>query len=143
MAKALNIIKEKSKQKTNKLYNMKTYRNILAVALITVISFTNFANAANLDDDKKGKKQKEKIQEEDLNLYYEDPTPTVVSDFTLPQSTVNIKVMNLNGDLIMEKEMSKESFFSNENTLNHLPKNSLFVVFYNNTAYYVLDTPAI
>ncbi len=119
---------------------MKTSRIILAITFITMISFGTIANANGFDKGRKERKENRKIQEEDLNLYYEDPTPLTVNDFDLPQTNITVRVINTKGDLVMENEIRIENFFANENNLENLPKNSLFVIFYNNTAYYILDS---
>ncbi|TAF67459.1 MAG: hypothetical protein EAZ55_03850 [Cytophagales bacterium] len=89
---------------------------------------------------KKAKKQIQiNTQEEDLNLYYEDPIPAVIDDFVMPGSIIDVKVVDLKGNIIVKDKVTIEQFLESKHSLDSLPKNSLFVLFYNNTAYYVLD----
>lgn len=122
---------------------MDTFRLILFTILMSVASVSLANNENPSLKNTKRKKAKKQIQintqEEDLNLYYEDPIPAVIDDFVMPGSIIDVKVVDLKGNIIVKDKVTIEQFLESKHSLDSLPKNSLFVLFYNNTAYYVLD----
>jgi hypothetical protein len=58
------------------------------------------------------------------------------------QDKVTIKVFDIHGTLVLQKQVTMQELFEASLQRQHLPKGSIFVYFSQHTAYYFLDTPS-
>lgn len=126
---------------------MKKSISLFALVMMTLFSMSAFAKSNDNPENTLKNAGKNIIKavdymEADLNEAYEDPTPSLPAGFELPESTIAIKVYSLSGDMIYESKVSVEDFFNDKNLLNKLPENALFGVYYNHTAYYMIEAEA-
>ncbi|WP_026998806.1 hypothetical protein [Eisenibacter elegans] len=107
------------------------------IALFALLfAFGNVVEAKS--PERRGKsKKKPLIVEVNFNDLYEDPIPQV--GFVLPLETITVKVVNLEGKVIVKESVTLERFLDNRGNLRILPPNSYFILFENKVAYYLLE----
>jgi hypothetical protein len=140
-ASRLNIKNiQKIKQKT-------IMKKILSILIIMVLglSIDTFA-AVNNDLADKGKRKKGRnnasskaefaqivVEDEPIDFY------SLASDITSADNKVTVKVFDITGKVVMEKQVKIESFLNSKSRMDELTGKSVFVMYHQNTAYYFLE----
>ncbi|QHT70134.1 hypothetical protein GXP67_27545 [Rhodocytophaga rosea] len=118
-------------------------KKLLSILVIAILSLSVYTNAA-ADNGKmdKGKKKKGRESNASLvqNIVEEEPIIALASDITAIDNKVTVKVFDITGKIVLEKKVQIENFFNNKSRLEILPKNSVFVMFHQNTAYYFQES---
>ena len=117
-------------------------KKILSVVMITFLSISAFAYTTDNGKLDKGKKKKGRTSSTALalNIVEEDPIFAFAGDMSTIDNQVTVKVFDITGKIVMEKKVKIENIFNSKGKLEELPKNSVFVMFHQNTAYYFLES---
>jgi len=117
-------------------------KKIISILIIVLVGFSAYTASA-LDNGKadKGKRKKNRTNSASLvqNVVEEDPIFATASDITSADNKVTVKVFDITGKLILEKKVQIENILNSKTRMEELPKNSVFVMFHQNTAYYFLE----
>jgi hypothetical protein len=114
---------------------------LLAFALVGLSLLPTAATAATKDTDTATNPQPEQQLEADFNLLYENPFPYVEAEapYWMPLSKVNIKVLDTDGKIQMEKALYLEDFLDTHKRQDLVPEKAYLLMYFEGTAYYVLS----
>lgn len=114
-------------------------KKIVSILVIVILGFSAYANPA-LDNGKadKGKRKKGRSTNNALvqNVVEEDPIFAFAGDIASADNKITVKVFDITGKIVLEKKVQIETIFNSKSRLEELPRNSVFVMFHENTAYY-------
>jgi hypothetical protein len=74
-----------------------------------------------------------------IEMVEEEPVQEMNMPVLPSNSKITVKVFDVKGSLVMNQQVTMDEFLSKSKTIS-LPTGSTFVMFYENTAYYFLET---
>lgn len=84
----------------------------------------------------KGQKPKKNIDEVS---YKHLKAPKGLEKNTATNTSINIRLVDVEGNLVMERQASLMEILGQDGSIEGLPENSLFIVLRGNTAFYLAD----